>query len=48
MASVSIHGLRMLWVYYASAIFLFGATFMFVRTKLKQDEETGDVNGAEG
>ena len=24
----------MLWVYYASAIFLFGATFTFTRAKL--------------
>ena len=38
----------MLWVYYASAIFLFGATFTFVRTKLIQDEVTGDFNDAEG
>jgi membrane protein len=31
----------MLWVYYASAIFLFGATFTFVRAKLLHVQTTG-------
>jgi membrane protein len=30
--------LVMLWIYYASAIFLFGATFTFVRAKMVSDE----------
>jgi membrane protein len=31
----------MLWVYYGSAIFLFGASFTFTRAKLLQQERTG-------
>jgi membrane protein len=31
----------MLWVYYGSAIFLFGASFTFSRAKLQQEERTG-------
>jgi membrane protein len=37
--------LMMLWIYYASAIFLFGATFTFTRAKLLGDEVIGNLNG---
>lgn len=32
----------MLWVYYSAAIFLFGATFTFTRSKLLNNERTGE------
>ena len=37
----------MLWLYYAWAIFLFGAAFTFARNKLKHDEVTGNCNDSE-
>lgn len=37
----------MLWVYYASAIFLFGAAFTFVRARLLQDRAKGLIPPSE-